>query len=109
LEEAVKSKETDAYFYLAEVQENLGETSKAQENIKAYIEGKDVDSYKLFQVANMELEKGNFDMAISCLHQALSLDNVPNKQMIMKTLVIAYEHNRDFESAKKLMAEYIDA
>lgn len=109
LEEAIKGKETDAYFYLAEVQETLGETAKAQENIQAYIKGNDVDSYKLFQVANMELGKGNFDMAISCLNQALALDNVPNKQMIMKTLVIAYEHSRDFESAKKWMADYMAA
>ena len=27
----------------------------------------------------------------------------------MKTLVIAYEHSLDFESAKKVMAEYVEA
>ena len=109
LEEAIKGKEADAYFYLAEVLETIGENAKAQENIKAYIDGNDIDSYKLFQVANMELGKGNFDMAISCLNLALTLDNVPNKQMIMKTLVIAYENSRDFDSAKKWMADYMEA
>lgn len=107
LEEAIKGREEDAYFYLADVYEAMGDTAKAQENIAAYIDGKDVDSYKLFSVANTELEKGNFDMAINCLNQALALENVPNKQMIMKSLVMAYEHNRDFEAAKKLMAEYV--
>lgn len=109
LEEAIKGKEKDAYFYLADVYEAIGEEEKAQENINAYIEGKDVDSYKLFEVANAELGRGNFDMAIQCLNQALELKSVPNKQMIMKTLVIAYEHSRDFESAKKVMTEYIEA
>ena len=27
----------------------------------------------------------------------------------MKTLVIAYEHNREFETAKTLMAEYVES
>lgn len=109
LEEAIKGKEEEAYYHLAEIQESLGNEKEAQDNITAYIESDDVDSYNLFHVANDQLGKGNYEMAIQCLTQALELDSVPNKQMVMKTLVIAYEHNRDFESAKKLMAEYIEA
>lgn len=108
LEEAIKGREKDAYFYLADVYEAMGDEAKAQENITAYVEGKDLDSYKLFQVANSEIGKGNYDMAIQCLNKALELKNVPNKQMILKSLAIAYEHNRDFETAKKLMEEYIE-
>ncbi len=109
LEEAIKAKEEEAYFYLAEVYESLGNDSEAQANIESYINSKDVDSYNLFEVANKELGKGNYGMAIECLNQALALENVPNKQTIMKTLVIAYEHNRDFEAAKKLMEEYVES
>lgn len=108
-EEAIEGKEEEAYYYLAEVQEASGNTAEAEENIKAYISSKSVDSYKLFHVANDQLGKGNFEMAISCLNQALELKQVPNKQMIMKTLVIAYEHNRNFEEAKALMAEYVES
>jgi len=108
LEEAVKGKEEEAYYHLAEIQEALGNEKAAQENIEAYIASDDVDSYNLFHVANDQLGKGNYEMAIDCLNQALALENVPNKQMIMKTLVIAYEQNRDFEAAKELMAEYVE-
>jgi len=108
LEEAIKGKEEKAYYYLAEVQEALGNAAEAEKNITAYISSDDVDSYNLFHVANDQLGKGNYEMAISCLNQALELKQVPNKQTIMKTLVIAYEHNRDFEAAKKLMAEYVE-
>ena len=107
-EEAIEGREEEAYYYLAEVQEAIGNSKEAEENIKIYISSKHVDSYKLFDVANDQLGKGNFEMAISCLKQALELKQVPNKQMIMKTLVIAYEHNRDFEEAKALMAEYVE-
>lgn len=109
MEEAIKGREDEAYYYLAEIQEAMGNDKEAQENINAYIESDDVDSYNLFHVANDQLEKGNYEMAIQCLTQALELDSVPNKQMIMKTLVIAYEHNRDFEAAKNLMAEYVES
>ncbi len=108
LEEAIKGREESAYYYLAEIHEALGNAQAAQDNIDAYIACDDVDSYNLFHVANDQLEKGNYTMAIECLNQALELDNVPNKQMIMKTLIIAYEHNRDFETAKTLMAEYVE-
>lgn len=108
MEEAIAGKETDAYFYMAEIQEAMGDSQAAQENIKNYIESGKLDSYHLFQVANNQLARGRYDMAIECLNQALELENVPNKQMIMRTLVIAHEQNRDFETAKKLMAEYVE-
>ena len=109
LEEAIAEKETDGYFYLAEIQESIGDTAAAQESIAAYIESGKLDSYHLFHVANSQIEKGHFEMAIVCLNKALALENVPNKQTIMKSLVIAYEQNRDFASAKQVMAEYIAA
>ena len=109
LEEAIKGKETEAYFYLAEIQENLGNAQAAEENMVAYVESGKVDSYNLFRVANVQLGKGNYTMAIQCLNQALALETVPNKQMILKTLIIAHEQNCDFETAKKLMAEYVEA
>ena len=109
LEEAIKGKEEEAFYYLAEVQEALGNATEAEANIKAYVASAEVDSYKLFHVANDQLGKGNYEMAISCLNQALELKQVPNRQMIMKTLVIAYEHNREFETAKTLMAEYVES
>ena len=108
LEEAVNGKETEAYFYMAEVQEAVGDSQAAQESITSYIESGNLDSYHLFTVANSQLSKGHYEMAIECLNQALALENVPNKQIIMKTLVIAHEQNRDFETAKKLMVEYLE-
>ena len=108
LEEAIRGREEEAYYYLAEVNEALGNAAEAEKNITAYVSSDDVDSYNLFHVANDQLGKGNYEMAISCLNQALELKQVPNKQMVMKTLVIAYEHNREFEAAKTLMAEYVE-
>jgi len=77
--------------------------------MNAYLESGAVDSYTLFEIANEELGEGDFAMAIECLNTALGLEKVPNKQILMKTLIIAYEQNLDFEKAKELMVDYLEA
>ena len=40
---------------------------------------------------------------------ALKLEKVPNKQILMKTLVIAYEQSGDFAAAKEAMVQYLES
>lgn len=109
LEEAAKGKEKKSFYYLAEIYSIMGDEASSKSNMKSYLESGATDSYTLFQIANDELAKGNFDMAIECLKSALELETVPNKQIIMKTLVIAYEQKLDFASALELMTEYVES
>lgn len=109
LEEAAKGKEQQAFYYLAEIYSIMGDEESSKSNMNAYMESGVADSYSLFQIANDELGKGNYDMAIECLTAALELETVPNKQIIMKTLVIAYEQNLDFASALEIMTEYVES
>lgn len=109
LEEAAKGKEKQAFYYLAEIYSLMGDEASAKSNMDAYMESGIADSYSLFTIANDELAKGNYDMAIECLTAALELEKVPNKQIIMKTLVIAYEHKMDFAAALELMTDYVAA
>lgn len=109
LEEAAKGKEKQAFYYLAEIYSVMGDEESSKSNMNAYLESGKGDSYSLFQIANDELGNGNYEMAIKCLTSALELEEVPNKQIIMKTLVIAYEHNLEFDAAKDLMEKYIEA
>ena len=108
LEEAAKGKEYQAFYYLAEIYSGMGDEASSQSNMNAYIESGAADAYSLFQVANDELGKGNPDMAIECLKAALELESVSNKQVIMKTLVIAYEQKLDFASALEVVTEYVE-
>ena len=107
LEEAAKGREKKAFYYLAEIYSLMGDEASSDSNMKSYLESGAADSYSLFEIANDELGKGNFQMAIECLNSALELEKVPNKQILMKTLVIAYEQNLDFETAEELLIEYI--
>lgn len=108
LEEAIKAKEKDAYYYLAEVYSLMGQIEKAEATMLSYIESGAADSYSLFNIANSQIEKGNFNMAIECINLALNLENVPNKQILLKTLVIAHEHNLEFDKALEIMKEYVE-
>jgi len=109
LEEAIEKKEMLAHYYMAEINVEMEDLEAAEANIQAYIESDVANSYNLFQAGNKQLENGNYKMAIQCLEAALKLEKVPNKQTIMKTLVIVYEYNGDFKKAKSLMAEYVAA
>lgn len=108
LEEAAEGKEKQAFYYLAEIYALMGDEESSKSNMNAYMESGAADSYTLFQIANDELGKGNFDMAIECLTSALKLETIPNKQVVMKTLVIAYEQKLDFASALEVMTEYVE-
>ena len=109
LEEAAKGKEKQAFYYLAEIYSLMGDEASSKSNMNAYLESGAADSYSLFDIANDELGKGNSEMAIRCLKAALELENVPNKQIVMKTLVIAYEQDLKFDKALELVKEYIKA
>lgn len=108
LEEAVQEKETKAYLYLAEAYEQLGESQKAQETITAYIQTGEADSQGLYSIATIQMEKEAYASAIEILTSALALDEISNKQVVMKTLVIAYEKNQDLSSAKSIMEQYLE-
>ena len=45
---------------------------------------------------------------ITYFDAALNLDEVPNKQELMKNEIIAYEYSGDFASAKECMEDYIE-
>ena len=108
LEEAIKGKEMTAYYYLAEIYSLMGDMERAEATMLSYIESGAADAYGLFNIANDQIEKGNFDMAIECLNLALNLEKVPNKQILLKTLVIAHEHNLEFDKALEIMKDYVE-
>ena len=113
LEEAAAGKEYEAYFYLAEVYlSNLAISSvnameEAKNNMNAYIASGVADSYKLYNIAENQLNKGYYDISISCLEAALKLKEVPNKQIVMKTLAIAYEKTSNFVVARDVLTDYV--
>ena len=107
LQKAVEGKEHEANYCLVEVYLAMGDMASAQTYMKAYIDSGVADSYKLYSVAESQLSKGNYDMATGCLEEALKLEMVPNKQIVMKTLAISYERANNFVAARKVLTDYV--
>ena len=107
LQEAASGNEMLAYYYLAEIQYELGNNTEAMEHLSAYVKSDAANSYNLFSIANNHIAKKNYDIAIECLNAALELEKVPNKQIIMKNLVMLYEELGDFVSAKEVLEAYV--
>lgn len=107
LEEAAE-KDAEAYYYLFLVYDSMENDDKSLENLRIYMEKEaDLDSVKLYEMGNSLLKKGMIDSAIECYQEALKLEKLPNKQEIMKNLIVAHERNKDFASAKEVMKQYI--
>lgn len=107
LEKAAEGEEEEAYYYLVEVNLAMNDIEAAQDNMEAYIASGIADSYRLYHIAEAQLSKGNYDMSISCLEAALELKQVPNRQAVMRTLVIAYEKINDFVAARDVLTDYV--
>ena len=106
LEEAAIS-EVDANYYLSEAYEAIGDRASADKYLNSYLQSDKVDSYRLYEVGEMQMKDTKYELAIICFQKALELEVIPNKQQIMRRLVNAYEACYDFSSAKKCMAEYV--
>ena len=108
LEEAAEGKEYEAYYYLMEVYLATNDMEKATNNMNAYIASGAADAYTLYNIAETQFNKQNCDISISCLEAALKLEKVPNKQIVMKTLAIAYEKTSNFVAARDILTEYVN-
>jgi tetratricopeptide (TPR) repeat protein len=106
--EDVAKEETEAYYYLFLVYDSMENEEKALELMNTYMEKEEnPDSYQLYEMGSSLLKKDMYDDAVRCFTKALALEKVPNKQNIMRNLVVTYEKQKDFTSAKEVMEQYI--
>lgn len=104
---AEKGKEPLAAYYLGLSYEAKGDKTKAEEYLKRYLDSGIASSYDLYQLGSNEAAAGDYAQAIVYFEAGLAMDNVPNKQNLMKGAVSAYEYNGDFASAKRMLTEYL--
>ena len=106
LEKARKEDVKEADYYLTETYEALGDTDAAQSAFSAYLESGLADSGSLYNIGNSLMKAEEYERAIECFDKALGMEKVPNRQVILKSRIAAYEYSGDFSGARKLVAEY---
>lgn len=107
LQEAAAAGEPEANYHLTELYLATDKNEEALNTLNAYISGGSADAYRLYRIAAAQMEKENYAVSVSCLEAALKLENVPNRQSVMRTLAIAYERENDFASARTVLETYV--
>lgn len=96
-----------ASYYLALTYEHGGEPQKAKACVKEYLDSGTATSYDLYELGSNEMEQEDYEEALTYFNAALAMEEVPNRQSLMKGAIAAYEHSGDFASAKKMMKDYL--
>lgn len=107
LEKAEEEDVIKAAFYLGQVYETLGEEERARECIRRYLDSGVATSYELYELGNEEMADGDYEQAIVYYNAGLALQSVPNKQNLMKSMIVAYEYSGDFALARGVMEDYL--
>lgn len=96
-----------ASYYLALTYEEGGEPQKAKACVKEYLDSGTATSYDLYELGSNEMEQQDYEEALTYFNAALAMEEVPNRQSLMKGAIAAYEYSGDFDSAKKMMKDYL--
>lgn len=107
LSEAIEGGEVEANYYLAETYVQMGDDRTADTYYQAYLDAGVADAYELGRIGEHKLAIGEYERALTCLQQALELEEVPNRAEILKAMVIAYEHQYEYGKALTTLEEYL--
>ena len=107
--EEILEDEAEAEYLLFLIYEGKGDEEKALAHMESFLErNKNGTSIQLYEIGCRMLALKDYEKAIALFEQALSLDQVPNQQEIMKKLVITHEQRMDFASAFEVMEYYVE-
>lgn len=104
---AIDKGNAEANLTLAKVYEALGDSDTAENYYQVYVASGSADSTAMNALAEIEIEKGNYETALDYIHQGLAMEYVPNQQELMQNEIIASEYAGDFANAWTVVQEYI--
>lgn len=104
---AIDKGNMEANLTLAKVYEALGDSDTAENYYQVYVASGSADSTAMNALAEIEIEKGNYETALDYIHQGLAMEYVPNQQELMQNEIIASEYAGDFANAWTVVQEYI--
>ena len=108
LTKAIGGGDVDALLYMGQLLSEQGQSAEAQEYYTQYLTEHGGDAEALNALGCMEMEKGEYEMALHWFEEALNYVEVSgvDPQEIMRNRILALEYTRDFAGAKEALAEY---
>lgn len=109
LKDAIKGGEAAANFYLAQMYTSMGQTEEADTYFDAYLNSGKASGTDLMSLGENCMNSYDFASALRYLEAAVKLEDITNRQQLMRDIVIAYEYLGDFASAREEMEAYVKA
>ena len=106
LEAAIDRESAEANLTLAQVYDAMGDTAGSAKYYQAYLASGAADSGTMYTLAAAEMEKGNYEAALTYVEQGLAMEHVPNKKALLHSEVICSEQTGDFARAFRAVQEY---
>lgn len=107
LTKADQAGEEEASFYIAMIYMNASD-DRAEEYFDKYLKTEYATSDRLFEMGDRAMSLGQYEQAVAYFEAAGNLEGALDKQVLMKNLVYAYEHVGDYDSARKVLTEYVE-
>lgn len=104
---AIEKESKEANLYLAQVYETQGNMGQAETYYQAYTASGAADSVAMNALAEIEIEKGNYVVALDYVNQGLAMENVTNRAELLSNKIVACEYSGDFATAWEAVQEYI--
>ncbi len=104
---ALEKKSAQANLYLAQAYEGKGDLAKAETYYQAYVASGAADSVAVNALAEIEMGKGNYSGALSYISRALAMEEVSDRDVLMKNEIICSEFLGDFVHAWEVVQEYV--
>lgn len=107
LDKAITMGDEEAVFYLARMEETLGNSEQALKLYETYTDGHGEDTATLYELGQARLEQGSYQQALAFFRKGLEAENPMNLQQLRKGEIIALEYLLDFAQAKEKMQSYV--
>lgn len=107
LDQAVTDGETQMNLLLGRTYEKLGDMNYAGVVYQAYLDAGNVSAEVYNALGICLMSQGKVAEAITAFQSGIDLGNSDSLQNLKFNLIVAYEKNSDFTTAKQLMEEYL--
>ncbi len=108
LEEADKSGNKEASYWLGELYWQMGNKDYALTLYQAYLEGEPKHQDAYAKVASYQMEQEDYDGAIQTLESGIALGDSGSLKNLLACEIAVYEWEGDFATAKTKMESYLE-
>lgn len=107
LDKAITMGDSQAVFYLAKIEDALGNSEQAMKLYETYLADHGDDTATLYELGLARLGQGSYDQALAFFQKGLEAEKPMNRQQLRRGEIVALEYLLEFAQAKEKLASYV--